>query len=49
MSKDTSKHLQTKATLTVAVQNENNIICMGMVDLCDKAEPILNSNAPSKR
>ena len=42
-------HPQSKAAITINVQNGNCAISEGIMSLCDKAESILDSETPSKR
>ena len=40
---------QSKAAITIDVQNGNHVINEGIMSMCDKAESILDSETPSKR
>ena len=44
-----NRHLPTRATMTVNIQDENCDIRNGIQSICDSAKSLLNSEKPTKR
>ena len=51
MSDDSSKgrRAPSNVSITIDVQNDNHTICNSIVDICDKAQVLLASDAPTKK